>query len=89
MWFGTLRDWKMVEIDAVSFLNVEQRKPLRTHRIACFLVFTLLLSVLKAIKGLWKTKPLRSVSKNQRLTMVPLTKPQTCYRSQETERTAV
>lgn len=73
-----MRDWKMVEIDAVSFLNVEQRKRLRTRRIARFLVFTLLLSVLKAIKGLWRPKPLRSVSKNQRMTMVPLTKPQTC-----------
>lgn len=68
----------MVEIDAVCFLNVEQRKPLRTCKIARFLLFTLLLSALKAIKGLWRTKPLRSVSKNHRMTMVPLTKPQAC-----------
>lgn len=84
-----MRDWKVVEIDSVSFLNVEQRKLLRTCRIARFLVFTLLLSALKAIKGLWRTKPLRSVSKNQRMTMVPLTKPETYYHSQGTERTAV
>lgn len=42
-WFHHIRQhvegWKMVEIEVVCFLNVEQKKLLRTRRIAHFPVF--------------------------------------------------